>query len=279
MSMGFSTGFSLCYSKIPVDRDMIETILFSELDKFEISGEVFESDEFEEIYKKFFLVGKKLFSIHEIVPSNISRNWSGTQDNIRKELVTHLKGKVKIAAEKGIKFFQIDLGLDTIKFGFEIQELNVRSALIAPVLAEAEKYGITICHPIRFPKAFPSTQEWRFGTMLISSLLHRNFKLEVDAFPEEVSESKLHNLMKKLFYYPEVIRFRYEPALDGGISIDKFRSWMDALGNQGFNGTVIFSPVFDSLDLLQDEMRRVNNLISQYSSMQEEDMEIDKVYE
>ena len=78
MSLNLSTGFSLCYGKVPLDRDMVETVLFSEMDRFEISGELFESEEFPEIYKKFFLQGKKIFSIHEILPVNISRNWSSS---------------------------------------------------------------------------------------------------------------------------------------------------------------------------------------------------------
>ena len=273
MSLNLSAGFSLCYGKMPLDRDMIETVLFSELDRFEISGEMFESDEFSEIYKKFFLLGKKIFSIHEILPVNVSRNWSSSPDNIKNDLVKHLQDKVKLASDKGVEFFRIDLALDSIKSGFEIQELNVRSALIAPVLAQAEKSGITICHPLRFPKAFPKSQEWRFGTMLISSLLHKSFKIEVDAFPSEVSESKLHNLMKKLFYYPQVIRLRYEPAMDGGISFEQFKSWMDSLRGQGFQGTIIFSPAFDSLDSLQVELERVNNLINQYRSSENEESE------
>ena len=181
-----------------------------------------------------------------------------------------------MASDKGVEFFRMDLALDSIKSGFEIQELNVRSALIAPVLAEAEKSGITICHPLRFPKAFPKSQEWRFGTMLISSLLHKNFKVELDAFPAEVSESKLHNLMKKLFYYPEVIRLRYEPAMDGGVDFEQFKSWMDSLIGQGFKGTIIFSPVFDSLDSLQLELEKVNSLIRQYESSGNDENEEDE---
>lgn len=271
MSLNLSTGFSLCYGKLPVDQDLIETVLFSELERFEISGEMFESGEFSEIYKKFFLQGKKIFSIHEILPVNVSRNWSSSPENIKKDLIVHLRDKVKLAADKGVEFFRIDLALDSIKSGFEIQELNVRSSLIAPVLAEAEKCGITICHPLRFPKAFPKSQEWRFGTMLISSLLHKNYKIEVDAFPAEVSESKLHNLMKKLFYYPEVIRLRYEPSMDGGISFEQFKSWMDSLRGQGFKGTIIFSPVFDSLDSLQVELERVHKLVADYQSSENDD--------
>jgi len=276
MSFNFATGFSLCYGKIPLDRDMVETVLFSEIDRFEISGEMFESDEFAEIYKKFFLLGKKIFSIHEILPINISRNWSSSPDNIKKDLVNHLLEKVRLASDKGVEFFRIDLALDSIKAGFEVQELNVRSALLTPVLAEAEQCGITLCHPLRFPKAYPKSQEWRFGTMLISSLLHKNFKIEVDAFPAEVSESKLHNLMKKLFYYPEVIRLRYEPAMDGGIAYEQFKAWMDSLRGQGFKGTIIFSPVFDSLESLQIELEKVNNLIAQYKSSENEETEEDE---
>ena len=112
--------------------------------------------------------------------------------------------------------------------------------------------------------------------MLVSSLLHKNFKIEVDAFPAEVSESKLHNLLKRLFYYPEVIRLRYEPAMDGGIAYEQFKSWMDSLRGQGFKGTIIFSPVFDSLESLQIELEKVNNLIAQYKSSENEETEEDE---
>ena len=87
MSLDLSTGFSLCYGKLPIDRYLIESVLFSEVESFEVSGEIFESDEFQEIHKKFFLLGKKIFSIHEILPKNISRNWSDSPDNIKKELI------------------------------------------------------------------------------------------------------------------------------------------------------------------------------------------------
>ncbi|MCM8541260.1 MAG: hypothetical protein NE328_13380 [Lentisphaeraceae bacterium] len=275
MSFDLSTGFSLCYSKLPIDRDMIEAVLFSEVESFELSGAVFESEEFDEIFKKFFLVGKKISSIYEILPKNISRNWSTSPENIKKELVEHLREKIKQASERGVKFARIDLGLDSIKSGFEIHELNVRASLIAPVLAEAEKCGVTLCHPIRFPKAFPKTQEWRFGSMLISSSLHKNYKLEIDVFPMEASVSQLHNIMKKLFYYPEVIRFIYEPAMDGGIDSKKFKNWVDALKGQGFNGTIIFSPIFDSFDSLDTELSRVTQLLKDYDSFEIEEKEED----
>ena len=275
MAFELSTGFSLCYSKMPNERDLIEAVLFSEVENFEISGKVFESENFDEIYKRFFLVGKKIISIYEILPKNISRNWSSSPDNIKKELVGHLRSKVKAAAEKGVKFTRIDLGLDTIKTGFEIQELNVRSSLIAPVLTEAEKSGVTICHPIRFPKAFPKTQEWRFGSMLISSSLHNSYKLEIDAFPNEVSISQLHNLMKRLFYYPKVIRLIYEPSMDGGLSFETFKAWVDAFRDQGFNGTFIFSPIFDSYESLDAELNKVNKLVKDYENYQSQENEED----
>lgn len=273
MSLDLSTGFSLCYGKLPIDRYLIESVLFSEVESFEVSGEIFESDEFQEIHKKFFLLGKKIFSIHEILPKNISRNWSDSPDNIKKELVGHLREKVRLAAEKGVKFSRIDLGLDLIKSDFEIHELNVRSSLIAPVLAEAEKCGVTLCHPIRFPKTFPKSQEWRFGSMLISSSLHKNYKLEIDAFPMETSIAELHNFLKKLFYYPEVIRFIYEPAMDGGIDAKLFKDWVDALKQQGFKGTIIFSPIFDSVESLDAELTRVTQLLNNYESFENEDTE------
>ena len=200
MALDLSTGFSLCYGKLPIDSGLIEAVLFSEFESFEVSGEIFESESFEEIYKRFFLLGKKIFSIHEILPRNISRNWSSSPENIKKELIKHLREKVVQAAEKGVKFSRIDLGLDSIKAGFEVHELNVRASLIAPVLAEAEKYGLTLCQPLRFPKAFPKTQEWRFGSMLVSSALHKNYKIEIDAFPMESSISQVHGIMKKLFH-------------------------------------------------------------------------------
>ena len=275
MSFDLSSGFSLCYSKLPIDRDMIEAVLFSEVDSFELSGAVFESDEFEEIYKKFFLVGKKIFSIYELLPKNVSRNWSDSPANIKKELVEHLRKQVSLASSRGVTFSRIDLGLDTIKPGFEIHELNVRASLIAPVLAEAEKCGVTLCQPIRFPKAFPKTQEWRFGSMLISSLLHKNYKLEIDVFPMETSVSQLHNIMKKLFYYPEVIRFIYEPAMDGGLDSKQFKNWVDALKAQGFKGTIIFSPIFDSFDALDTELSRAAQLIRDYDSFEIDEKEDD----
>ncbi len=264
MKSKFSAGFSLSHTRLPFDKTLSDILHSSPWQNFEIPGTFFESEHYEATFKKFLQFDKKLFSVHAPLPPNITRNWSSTNNSIQQQLINCLKTKINCAADKGVKLFRIDFGLDSIKSSNAFEEIQKRTSLIAPVLRDAEKVGLILCQPLRVPKVYPSSQEWRYAVMLASQVLNNHFRLEIDVFPAEMKELKFDYLLKKLYYYPSVIRFRYEPAFDGSLKFAKFKTCMDQFLQQGFTGKVIFSPVVESVEALQRELNKTHNLVKEY---------------
>lgn len=248
------------------DRDAqncLSEIKKSNLEHIEVSGTFFESENFASFYSEVFKAGKNITSVTDIVPANLSRNWASSSESIQNEVRDVLLQKIALAGRYNIKYFSFDLGLDAIRAGTEIKEISLRAKLLESLTPSLKKAGITLCQPIRFPKTFPGSEEWRLATMLVTAVMHENVCTEINVFPAEVNNSRVGSLLKKTFYTTKLIRFRYEPALENKFSADMHTFWAESLKAQGFTGDLVFTPVVESLDAEKqslDELSLVKNV-------------------
>ena len=231
---------------------------------FEVPGTFFENDQFKDFYHEVFKSGKRLISVRNIIPGSLTRNLSSCSEGIKSEIVNTLNQRIRDAAGAGAMYLNLDLGLNSIKSGYEIQEIGIRAQTLQQVMKTASECGVSLLHSFRFPKSFPSSQEWKFLTILINSVLHHKFCGEIDIFPNEVPASKAEGLMKRTYYSAKVIRFLYDPSNGGRLSTDMHSTWRSTLSEQGFNGDIIFSPKTQGLEMLKQEFNQLEGAVDIY---------------
>jgi hypothetical protein len=251
MSFQPNTFYSFCYSADTEKVDWLNQIKKTSLNHFEISGTFFESAEFDLFYQEVFKAGKYISSVKDIIPTNVSRNWSSSSESIKSEILEILIKKIRLAGRYNIKYLNLDLGLDSIHNGYEIQEITVRTQLLEPLIEVLEEEGVTICQPIRFPKTFPGSEEWKFAIMLVSSVMHARFCIEINIFPSEVNNSKPASLLKNIYYSAKLIRFRYDSAVGANFTSDMQEFWAESLRQQGFSGDLVFCPTVEGEEMLK----------------------------
>ncbi len=244
-----------------------KSYLDKELQYFEVTGAFFESPEFGDFFQGLSEKGYFVSSVQNVLPRNIMRNLSSSSENIKSDIVKLLKEKILKAGRYNIKYLNFDLGLDTIRDGYEIQEITVRAKLIQSVMQIADQKGVTLCQPIRFPKAFPGSQQWKYVSMLINAVMHKRFCSEINIFPEEVTKSKVSGLLKKNFYGAHLIRFRYDPVHGSGMTDEMHTFWSESLKEQGYSGDLVFVPASETSMALKKELERLKSLHSVYQEL------------
>lgn len=262
--MNTSLVYSLRQVSDRVIADSMDFIIDSKYKYFEISGETYESPVFADLRKKFFNSGKKVFSVYDVLPANLSRNWSASPENIKVNLQSLLIERIESIAEDGIGVTELDLALDVIGKGNEIYEVGLRADMLSAITHQAEESGVKILLPIRFPKAYPKSFEWRYLIMLLSKVFHKNVVGVANVFPFESSVVQMEEFFKKTFYSCEVVRFCFDPDSEGDMTREALKVWLQAFCDQGYQGKIIISPKLDNADALKFSLENLSGLLKPY---------------
>ena len=175
------------------DKQLVESIdvlTSSSFQLFELSGSQFESDIYSRLRNALFAADKKVFSIQNLVPVNLTRNWISSKESIQSELTSLFTQKISAMERDGIKLAELDVAIDAIRQGNEINDLKQLSTLLLGVLESAASSGVRMALPLRVPKVFPKSLDWHHLTILINDVLHENLKVVVNLFPFEFNPGK-----------------------------------------------------------------------------------------
>ena len=109
------------------DKQLVESIdvlTSSSFQLFELSGSQFESDIYSRLRNALFAADKKVFSIQNLVPVNLTRNWISSKESIQSELTSLFTQKISAMERDGIKLAELDVAIDAIRQGNEINDLK-----------------------------------------------------------------------------------------------------------------------------------------------------------
>ncbi|MCM8530549.1 MAG: hypothetical protein NE330_05245, partial [Lentisphaeraceae bacterium] len=240
--MNTSLIFSLSQVSDSVFYESLDFISLSAFERFELSGALVENENFSNARDVFFKNDKNILSIQDFLPSNLSRNIADSSEDIQKKLISFVNERLAIVSKENIEYIELDLAVDAIKTGQEIQEISKRALVLSQLMKSASKSGITALIPLRFPKEFPKSLSWRYITMLVNQVLHQSTRTVINVFPHEAKPQQMENILKKTFYSSSAIRFCYEPEVNGYLSREYFQGWLQVLCNQGFTGDIILAP-------------------------------------
>lgn len=269
--MNTSLIFSLSQVSDFVFYDSLDTIVSSAFNRFELAGSHLEHESFLKTRNAFFKNDKSIYSIQGFLPANLSRNISHSPENIKSKLISFVNERLGAVSKESVKFVEIDLAVDSIKVGEEINDLNKRALVLSELMMEASKSGITSLLPLRFPKEFPKSMSWRFVTILVNQVLHKNAQTVINLFPYEAKPEQIQKVLKKTFYSTSVVRFCYEPEVDGYLSRDLFQSWLQVLCDQGFTGDVFLAPKIKTAKQLNDALVKQSVLLKPYDAFNGEE--------
>jgi hypothetical protein len=255
--------FSLSHVQNCAFIEIYEALKFSKLKCLEIPGVLFERADYIQFKELCFKKNINVWAVHELVPPGLSRNWASSTENIRGELKLLMLDSLALAALRGVKSISIDLSLDSIRDGFEVNEVDLRFSLLNSFMKIAQNAGMSVNLPVRFPKEFPKSKCWLYATMLLSKVLHEKIGMEVSLFVAEARLDKVKNLLKNGFYFPKIIRLCYDPFLDGPLEMESLTQWLEVFREQGYTGDFVLAPRVDSVEQLNQAIQHGQTLIDQ----------------
>ena len=262
--MNESLIFSLRHAEVPVVEESLDFLLESPFKYFEISGSLFESKFYDVLKRKFFESDKRVSGVYDLMPPSLSRNWTNSSSKISAELQALLSERLSCLSQNNIDFAEIDLALDEVAKGKEVDDIESRSRLVSMALRGSLGETKALLLSLRFPKAFPKSFEWRYTVMLQNEIAHRQVGTVVNIFPFECRPEQFCEFMKKTFYSARATRFCFDPVSDGFLNRESLKRWLQVFSDQGYDGSVILSPRIDTVPLLQDSFTRLAHLLKAF---------------
>lgn len=215
----------------------------SSLLNLELTGE-----QFNHFLDRQSAVLKGLFSVKDIIPAELARNWPFEHGLLSEQLKEQLIYFLEQAAQCKVSNVSLNLGLESLSMQKgESQEQVVN--LLRSVTELCQRSGMTLGLTHRFPDLVEEDVPTALAT--VCNTYHEAVALTVDVFPAELEDATaLHGLLRKYFYRVSLIRFVTFPNLGQKLHPEFLKKAERILRQAGYDGDLVVAPHFQSADYI-----------------------------
>ena len=179
------------------------------------------------------------------------------------------------ASQNGTRFFTVPIRLDRISNDDWNDQLELLVSYMTRILIDAMPYEFSCLIPVRFPKAFPTSNELARAKAICQAVNEQidikrglsNFKATMGICAIIYPDEKMQNgqrVCPENFQLDDVraIMFNYSPAAGETLFDDEQTQWADFLKAANFDGVVLFNPV--AVSSLEDTCQDISDWMEMY---------------